>query len=262
MKRPQRRLPFLIALIFLGAPAPRSIGAPACELSVQVLEGLAPYFLVAADGSHTGFTPDLLNAAARHMGCALHFTSLPFARAMYQLKTGALAVVPALVKTSERGQYAYFSDPIQEVEQVLVVRRSEIGRWNFRSLEAIRGTTFRLGVELGAVYGEEYERLLQDPSIRPQIVAQSRRETLWKMLAANRVDGVIAPRGDRVIEPDSGGFVAEFSVCEGVALHSPVYVAFSKQSVTPEVVARFNAALATLRRDGTYAELTRRYFGR
>jgi ABC-type amino acid transport substrate-binding protein len=79
------------------------------------------------------------------------------------------------------------------------------------------------------------------------------------MLAARYVDGAL---GNRFVIPhlaDEEGVAPEIMQTSVVVNRKPVYVLFSDTRTPEAEVAAFNAALARIRRDGTYDKILSRY---
>jgi polar amino acid transport system substrate-binding protein len=210
-------------------------------------------------GGVSGMTPDLLREALRRIGCELEFVELPWARAVQQLAQGRLDLLGEVTRTPERERYALYSEEFRTDETRLYVRRPDAHRWPVRTLAELAYAHLKVAVEIGEVLNPEFDRARRDPAFRSALVEVSRRESQWAMLAAGRVDAVLADAQVAGARIARGDLPVPIVAHPDFLLRSPSYVAFSRTRVDPERVALFNAALKTMHADGSYAAILRRY---
>jgi polar amino acid transport system substrate-binding protein len=244
----------LAVLLALASPQARG-----CVMTVRYQNTDAPFSMVNAGGEVVGITPDLIREIFARMECTARFVELPWTRALKDLEAGSLDVLPDSSYVAERTRYARFSDEFSDDANVLYIRRNDAGRWSLQSLEDLIDNRIRLGVEVDYIYSPEYKQRLADPRFRELVQMLPKREYLWKMLAAGRVDGILIPKQTGAWELKHSGYADRVVVYDSLTLHDPGFVAFSRRSVPEERVAQFNAALAAIRRDGTYAAILHRY---
>ena len=90
---------------------------------------------------------------------------------------------------------------------ILFVRRSDEARFDLSGLRELLESDFRLGAQINVSYSDEYSALVQNPDYEKNIQYLSRRESLWRMLARNRIDGVVASRLTRPVRDTGTGTV-------------------------------------------------------
>ena len=247
------RILALAGLGLLAAPAEAD-----CVLSVRTHDD-PPYSMAEPGGQASGVSIDIVREALRRIGCSASFEDMPFARALESLQQGKLAALPGAFKTPEREAFALFSAPVNTVPNKLFIRPGDAGRWHVRKLADLIGTGFRLGVQIDVMYSPEYRQLLDNPAFKAQLVPTSARSNLWQMLAADRIDGVIADALTAQWEIHAAGFDAQIVPQGFVAAAEPSYVAFSRALIGPDQVARFDEALRAMHQDGTYGTILQRY---
>lgn len=235
--------------------------ALACELRLRWSSD-PPYSMRDAAGRIVGLQAELAEKTLERMGCRAVWVELPWARALVELQTGRLDVLPGALRTADREAYAYWVEQPVEVPNRLYVRaarRAEFGA-ALRLREALK-PGLKLGVQLGVVYGAEFAELLKDAGFRAQLTQAAARSSLWQMLEIGRVDAVLASEASARWELAQLGLTGRI-VPTAVALSEPqAYVMFSRRSVDAALVQRFRAADEALQRDGTRARIMRKYLG-
>ena len=129
----------------------------------------------------------------------------------------------------------------------------------YAKLSELRGSAFRLGVQIGVNYGPEFDALTQDPDFVKQVQRVSSRQSLWKMVDAGRLDGVLADQMTGRLEIAQLQLQDRIKEAAVVAPHAAASVAFSKKSIDPDFVERYNKALGAMQQDGSMAAILRRY---
>jgi polar amino acid transport system substrate-binding protein len=246
----------LVTLVALGLWIDRADAA--CELVVRANSD-PPYFIALPQGEVGGVGSDAVREALRRAGCTVTFVEMPFARALQSLRDGSVGVLANVFRNPEREAYAWFSAPYNKVPNRLFIRRTDQGRWRIERLADLIGTDFRLGVQIDVVYSPEYRGLKDDPHFQALLVPVSDRAALWQMLAIGRIDGVIADELTAHWELEAAGLAAAIGPHGFIATADVSYVAFSRKLVSADLVERFDEALASMRRDGTLAEICAHY---
>lgn len=240
----------LVSLVFAFLPAE----AAACALRFAWWPW-EPYHYLDGAGQMRGVDHALVEEASRRMGCAVTWEQVPRKRSLVLLQEGLVDAVAGLGVTSERREIGHFSRPLREGRNVLLVRKGEAGRFPATRLADLAGQDFRLGAIAGARHSEEVDRFLDDPRMADRVVGVPNSESALTMLARGRLDGYVD--GAEVARR----LVARLGLADMVEAHplrlegATAHVLFSRVSVDPELVARFDAALATMEADGTAARL-------
>lgn len=246
------RSAFLCLLLLFCA-----ITVQACELRVR--RHPDPLVLVRLpDGELSGPQLETVREALRRIGCRMKVVPLPWARALSDLASGELDVLPGAHALPEREAYALFSSSPWISHNRLYMRSADLQRLGDPvDLERflLKG---RLGLQVGVVYGATVERLLQDERVKQQTVRAASRQGLWQMLAKGRVDGVLADEFGGAVELRRLGLDAELRASTLSLATEPSHTAFSRRTVSAELVARFDAAMQAMLRDGTQAGIYKR----
>lgn len=255
MKRPRALAATLIALAGLAQAA-----APACEKRLRWNDD-PPFSMRLPDGTIGGVQLDVSIEALRRMGCRVKLVEMPFARALVELEHGELDVLTGAFRRPEREAYAWFSAPVLRSRNMLYIRRADAARWNFKSLLELRRSPFRLGAQIGVVYGPDYVSLMRDAGYARGVTKISNRHGLWQMLERGRIDGVIADELTAEFELASLRLGDKLLKTQVVVSDEPAPTAFSMRSTDPGFVERYNGAIEAMRRDGTLQRIVQRYAG-
>lgn len=218
-----------------------------------------PYF-VAYGNNVAGIGADVSREVMRRLDCNLSLIKLPWARALAELSQGRVDMVSGAYHTPEREHYAYYANTVPTVSpNLLFIRRSDKADFGFAGLKEVQGSDFRLGVQINVSYSEEYDTLVKDPDYEKNIEYTSQRQALWRMLALNRVDGVIADKLTALYEIRALGLADQITDSSIVVSDKNAHYIFSKNSVSSEFVANFDRALEAMQNDGTYSAIVHRY---
>jgi polar amino acid transport system substrate-binding protein len=245
---------------WLGALAPQSVAAAEpCALRVG-WEPYAPYTFAGEDGQVTGIDVDLLNAIAEAIGCTVGFTQMPWARIIREVETGTLDIATSTSWTPERAEWGLLSMPYRETEIAIYVRGEDEGRFDLGGLVDVPAQGLKLGVIVDYFYGDELERLTEDPAYAMWIDGAPDYATNIRKLLNGRIDGVLAE--------DVGVMQTELQrlgAADSVVRHplplpgEELHFLFSRATVDPALVAQVDAAITRLKADGRLDAIVARY---
>ena len=238
-----------------------SFAAPShgqCHLTLR-WDDDPPYFMVRED-EVVGIDADLVREALKRLGCSLSLTKLPWARALRELRDGRVDMLSGAYRTPEREQYAHYSNVVGLVSpNLLFIRRPDEARFDLNGLRELLESDFRLGAQINVSYSDEYSALVQKSDYEKNIQYVSRRESLWKMLARNRVDGVVASRLTGLYDIQDLGWAGSIAPSSLIVSNKPAFFVSSKASVSSEFVADFDRVLQAMLDDETFAVIVHRY---
>ena len=232
--------------------------ALACEKSVRWSND-PPYDMRDEDGQIHGATADLLREILSRMGCQAKFVELPWARGLRNLENGSLDILAGALVTPEREVFAYFSQPIHRSPNVLFISQSSAKEFAFNSLAQLSHSPFRLGIQIDVVYSTEYTELLKQPAFKQRTITINDRRGGWQMIKAGRLDGLIADEVTGLLELELLGLSADITRSPLVVSEAPATAAFSRKSIDPQFVSRFNETLSAVIADGTYVLIAQRH---
>ncbi|HEY8880769.1 MAG TPA: transporter substrate-binding domain-containing protein [Roseateles sp.] len=232
--------------------------ASACELRMT-WKHEPPYQYEDEQHQLTGLEIEVARAALARMACRFVPVELPFARAMTELEAGRVDIVPGVLPRPDRERYAWFSLPGVRTRNLVFLRSNLAPGQRVTSLDELRASELRVGVERGTAYRAELKDRLARPGMARRLEEATSLESLLRMLQMQRIDAFVA-------DEYSAGFLARqlglSAAMQASAIvideDAPVF-AFSRISVKPILVERFNEALNALQRDGTLKRLEARF---
>lgn len=235
---------------------------PACEKSLR-WDDDPPFSMQLAGGSVGGIYVDLNRRVLERMGCRAVLLKLPWARALKELESGRLDVLPGAFRKPEREVYAYFSGAIWRPSRNILFMRKELqSQYPLHDLLDLLSTSFRLGAQVGVAYGESYQQLMNHADFAERVFFNPNRTNLWHMIDKDRLDGIIADENSGLYELRELGLSDRIVATDVVVSSDASEVAFSKRSISPEFVQRFTQAMRAMVDSGEYQRIVDRYLGR
>ena len=209
-----------------------------------------PPFEFIEDGEVKGFDVDLVAAIAEELGLESEFKSYNFDALIVGLQGGTEfdMIASAMTITEERAEQVDFSDPYIDSNQSLTVREDQ----DVETLADLEGQ--KIGVQSGTT-GEEYTRnnLPEGATVVPfENILQA-----MQALQADEVQGVVndLPISADIVLDET----RELKIVEELITNEQYGFAFNKDN--PGLRDAVNDALATLKEDGTYDDIYRKWFG-
>ncbi|MBT2582745.1 transporter substrate-binding domain-containing protein [Planococcus sp. ISL-109] len=210
--------------------------------------GLYKPFNYEEGGNLTGFDIEIGNALAEEMGLEPNPVTTPWETIIQGLTSNRFdAILGSMAITEEREKQLAFSDPYYYSGGVIFVRE---GNTEIKSEEDLEGAT--IGVVGQSTYDTAAQQYTDDIQYyNSDVVALQ--------------DLTVEGRLDAVITADVVGFEAQNAGLEIEIVGEPLWIEQAAVAVNPEdeeLLAAINEALAAIIEDGTYAEISNKWFGR
>jgi polar amino acid transport system substrate-binding protein len=255
----RRCVSWLVAIV---AASGLGVAAASTETAEQrILEGgwfdLPPYAHLDRDGRPTGFDIALLREVGRRAGITFSLREIDWSRTQTLVREGRLDFGLAAFRTPEREAYALLSAPYRKESDSLFLRPRTAARIAARTPDTLLAEVRQLGLRIGIVEGYNYgPQAMAFLAERAAAVVVSRTdvENVVRM-SAGEIDGFLA---DRLSGYHAIASADVRAIARAVALpvfEGDVHVLFSRATVKPEVVRRFDQALAAVVADGTYERI-------
>ncbi len=251
---------FMSALVLLCATAAESREP---QPFVVGWKDWAPHQFRGIGDDPEGVNIELIKEMARRAGFRLTFKEVPWNRGLHDMQEGFLDIAMSALKNSEREEFARFSSSWFKLEyNVMFVRKSEMEKWShIRSLKDTIGTQFFFGGTRGSIFSDEHDALAKDPGFMAQIQEVNSVEQNMEKLMRGRINGFIADEIAGAYMLKKTGYDKEVGVL--FPLYGPeeaaAYLMFGRKSVAPEDVEKFDAALDSMKTDGTYDAILQQY---
>ncbi|SDM27563.1 transporter substrate-binding domain-containing protein [Sediminibacillus halophilus] len=198
-------------------------------------------------GEMEGFDIDLIKAIADEAGFNVEFETMEFDGLIASMQSGKFPIgIAGISITDERKETISFSDSYYDSGLILAVPEES-------TIESIDDVD---GLKVGARQGSTSESYL-NANTDAEVVAYPEIVTAYMNLEKDRLDAVLydLPNVQYYIKENAEGKLKTVGdVLEG----QPYGIAFPKDS---ELVDSVNDALATLKEDGTYNEIYKKWFG-
>ena len=231
---------------------------PDCQLLVG-WDPWEPYHYAPVGGHVQGLDIDLLAAMADLADCQLEYMQGSWASLLQLIRSGDLDLLLAATLTSEREEFARFSEPYRQESFRIFVRSDERERWADMTLDELLNEGFRLGLTQGYIYGEEVSATLAEPRWREQLVEAAVGELNFLNLMDYSIDGFIE---DPFVATSIGhrrDWGQSIEPLDAELYNGNVRLMFSRESTTAATVERFDQALSELRANGRHQQILNQY---
>lgn len=256
---------FMLSLLY-GVPAAAKLVVLdwPCQRVVisRSATNMPPYSFLNAQQELTGYRIEFIRQIFDRMGCKLEIlTDSPWKRSLMLLESGEMDVLMNASKSTEREAYAWFSAAYEQERVALYVKTGQHPQQLMvRSLQDIAARGLSVGVIRGNYYGEQFAAMLQQSDLPTHVVEAIDKPSLYFLLLKDRVqlyldyypNGLLALRDEKLDQQ--------------IKLHpmpplviGDVHFMFSRKSVSPAFVRRFDQELLRMQQDGSVAKLKQKY---
>ncbi len=235
---------FLLVIFFQSS-------ALSCELTISFNED-SPYHFTDSEGEVIGSDSDLLKIALERMGCSYHFAKSPWTRTLRQIEHGQTNVAIGAGFKQTRSVWAFYSIPYKHINHHLISIDDNLS--SIKSIKDFLRQGYSLAIVNGWAYPVEVFEQIIKPEYAAQIIRVSQYSQIPLMLKAGRVNGVVST----LSQLENHG-VPIVSVNVLATYQENLHYLFSKKSVDPSIVARFNNELFNLIYSGERAKIFEKY---
>jgi len=215
--------------------------------AVAVDEADPPYTYESSNGP-AGVVAALTREIFRRAGEPLDFRSLPRKRILMSLEAGIYGAA-GLAVSPDRAEKLDFSQPLMDVPIYVYTRRGRT--FPLTGAEALIDK--RVGVARGRLFGSDFDRLRDGGRLR--IEEENGDAPNIEKLLNNRIDAAL-------LSPAAADLIIAMSSAGGrvTALDTPLvtlslHIAFAKSTNKRDLLVRLDAALDSMRTDGTHAAI-------
>lgn len=226
------------------------------ELFISASE-FPPYeYTLQGDPIVRGFSSELVQATFRNMNQPISQHKIfPWKRALQGTYFGVFDAVHSASKNKEREEKLWFPDePLVYSSKVFIIRKADKQKINYQSFDSLIG--LRLGLVRGFNYPENVWSFIKNNDI--QYNESVNTDTLLKMLVRGRVDIIIEESVVAKQFIDEHSYPLELIEDHPVQV-KPMYLAFSKESVASELVAKFSDNLKDYKKTEQFLTLCKKY---
>ncbi len=208
-----------------------------------------PPFEIGTPPDISGFDIEVMNAIAEDIGVEVTYQDTGFDTIFRDTANGQFdTAAAASTITPERQQKVNFTDPYYEAQQALVVAEDD---------DEIVTTADLGGKIVGAQDGTTGEALANDETDASEVRGFPEGTDAITALATGQVEAVIV---DQPVAADAVEKQGGVKIVEEIPLPSPELFGFAVALDNTALLDAMNSAIATLKEDGTLAELYQQYF--
>ncbi|OUM88659.1 MAG: cysteine ABC transporter substrate-binding protein [Bacillus thermozeamaize] len=223
------------------------------KMTVGIMGTYPPYNFLNEKKEMDGFDADIAKEVAKRLGVEVEFVPQEWSGMIAGLKQGKFdVVISQMTITDERKKEMDFSEPYIKNSVRIIVQE---GRNDIQSLKDFKGK--KIGVGLGT-NDETYLRTKVLPEYGPfEIMTYNDVITSLMDLNAGRIDATI--NNMYAIKP-----LVEKNGLKIKAVGEPVksdYAGIAMRKGNPELQKAINEALASMKEDGTYEKIFKKWFG-
>ena len=209
------------------------------------------------NGENVGFDIDLATAVFEQYGITVEWQPIDWDLKETELNNGNIDLIwNGYSATDERREQVLFSDPYMTNQQVLVTKKES-------GIADVTGMTDKI---LGAQAGSSGYSVFEDqPEILKDIVADGdavQYSTFTEALIDlqnDRIDGLLIDRVYANYYLTEEGILDEFNIIDAGYASESFAVGARKSDTT--LVEKINEAFTTLYEDGTFQEISEKWFG-
>lgn len=211
----------------------------------------------------SGMDIELVRAIATKLEVKLDYEQLSWQEHQEALMDGERDIAAGATYTDERASYAYFSVPYRFEENSLFVPADSDKKLSFDTiaefLAQVRLQNFVLGVTRGFIYADpQINVFINEEGNKDIIKFYDSDNMILEALNNKNIDGMLA---DRVVGAAAILNKIGSESIEEVLLNvkTPIHLMFSKETVTPGVVDKFNREIKKFIPSKEYKDIVKTY---
>lgn len=208
------------------------------------------------NGRPTGMLVDLVTEAFRRAGHSVEVRLMPWVRCLKEAETGRVDGVFSSFKLPERERFLAFSKEALTIQAIMFFARRELTQVFDGDLAAVRDV--KIGVITGTSYGEHFDAAVRNGILR-NVEQTNSIESNLKKLVFGRVDLVPSYRYVALDTARRLQLLAHIREMLPPLNSVPTYLAFTKVRDLSKRSEDFDAAMASMKQDGTYDRIIGQY---
>lgn len=215
----------------------------ACQITVG-LEDFSPQSKKVSDSSWQGRDIEIIRQFLTLANCQFDFVELPWARGLNLLKSGDIDMMINVTKTDTRSEDYHFIGPVSY--EVIVLATKNDAKLKLNSAHDLLALKQPVAVQRGAYYGELLTKLIASPKNKKQFIEVTDNETKMALMNSGRISGFLEAKRNLTQGPKLKPRYQDIWYQPVVLHQTEVHYAFSKVSVSPEMINRLEIAYQRL----------------
>jgi len=239
---------WMAAVLWIAAAFPAS-ARPQEVIRIAGDINFPPFEYYAQSGVYTGFNVDIMNAVSLETGLQFEFVPLPWNEAINALHRGEVDALQGMKYSPARDKIYDFSEPYFTSSQGIFVRKQNVSIFQIADLNG-----HKVAVQKGDI-AQDFLHELKDAVL---VETQSQEEAL-NLLLQGQVDAFV---GNRI----TGQYFLQKSnhQDEVKIVGDPIDPTAYGVAVLPsnrELLEVLNKGIKTIKQNGTYSKIERKWFG-
>ncbi len=226
--------------------------ADTTRLHIGISTGYPPFYYFDENKQPTGICVDIIRQVADAMNITVQYDSYPWKRMLSYGKKGRVDAVMPLFKTAEREQFLLFPEVgLIDEDNTFFTTRSSAIKYSGKLTDIV---DLKLGVIDKYSYGSEFDSV----GFKNKMIAND-TEQLILLVQKKRIDLGIGNSKVIIHAAKKMGAADRIRFLSPPVTVSPLFIGFSKKTVDPGFVKRFNEQLQKFKTSKAYAEIIRAY---
>ena len=229
-----------------------------CQLTMG-FDVWEPYQYIGLGRKVQGMDIELIQMVAERLNCNIEYQQDSWGNLLNLLKVGKIDLVLGASITDERKTFALFSEPYRSEEFVLYIRADEVHKHRQASVVDFVLDNNKIGTIGEYYYGQELSSLMDDKKYGQLFYPVFMGEINLARLLDGDIDGFLEDSFVGASLVRRKGLAKYITPHQAKIKTGDVYVMFSRTSVKPQMVSKFNQALVALKKSGEYDRLVEKY---
>ncbi|TQV75547.1 amino acid ABC transporter substrate-binding protein [Aliikangiella marina] len=199
-----------------------------------------------------GIQTEMVRTLAEDLNCNITFFKSDWSNIVELIKIGEVDFTANATPTETRKQFALFSDVYRKDSYGIWVKAESFAQYKNMSIDELKRSGFKLGMTRSHFYSEALDNWQHDKEYSKNIIYGDSSAISMQRLIEGQVNGCVE-------DPLIVGYKKRIKVITADIARLPINIfghdvalMFSKKSVSPETVIKFNEALARLKKSGKY----------
>jgi len=218
-----------------------------------------PYQYIGLGRKVQGLDIELVQMVAEKLECDIKYQQDSWGNLLSLLKVGKIDLVLGASITDERKTFSLFSEPYRSEEFQLYIRADEEHKHRQASVVDFVLEGNKLGTIGEYYYGNELSNLMDDQKYAKLINPAFMGEINMARLLDGDIEGFLEDSFVGATLIRRKGLEKYITAHQAKISTGDVYVMFSRASVKPELVAKFNKVLKSIKSNGDYDKLIYKY---
>jgi polar amino acid transport system substrate-binding protein len=206
-----------------------------------------------------GLDFDIFNAIVNQANLTVSYTELPWKRHLHYLKSGEMDVAMGASYSAERADYAYFTEAYRTEKVMLYVLKNQAKNIRLNTLKDLIDSPYKIGVEAGYFYGNQYQQLIKNKAFSQQINEVIDLEENITLLMAGKLHGILVDPITMKVFVEKYKLTNEFEPHQLTIYQDDIRIMLSKKTMSKENLLLFNKAIAVLKANGSLAKIRNRW---